>query len=279
MPITVCNLTTYDQFLQVQSLHRTIWGIREGLYPPMLNTAAHNGGLVLGAFDSEKMVGFSFAFLGCHSDGTLKLCSQTTGLLPEYRHKGLGERLKWAQYDHARAVGLQLITWTVDPLEAPNAILNFRKLGSASRMYHVNLYGEHFSTFGEGLPADRLTIEWWLAQGRVPRLRRGEATTPLPSTGPIVNPAKGQGLSLQITELDLSLDAPNLLLEIPVDFQGMRQVDMSLALDWRLRTRLAFQKYFEHGYQIEDAFSTWENGERRVFYVLKNGETSEVLNK
>ena len=268
MPYTIRLLTTYDQFLQVQALHRTIWGLEEGLYPPMLNTAAHNGGVVLGAYDGERMVGFSFAFLGCHPDGTLKLCSQTTGLLPEYRHKGLGEQLKWEQYDRARAMGLPLITWTVDPLEAPNAILNFRKLGAISHTYHVNLYGEHFSAFGEGIPADRLTVEWWLAQGRVPRLRRGEATPPLTASGPVANPTEGTGLTRHITRLDLSLTEPHILLEIPADLQTLRQSNLPLALDWRLQTRQTLQHYFEHGYQIEDAFSTWEEGEQRVFCVL-----------
>lgn len=274
MSIQIRQLTTYKQFQQVQTLHRTIWGLTEGLYPPVLNTAAHNGGVVLGAYDDsvphgEKMIGFSFAFLGRHTDGTLKLCSQTTGLLPEYRHHGLGERLKWTQYDLARANDLRLITWTVDPLEAPNALLNFRKLGGICRTYHVNLYGEHFSAFGEGLPADRLTVEWWLDQGRVPRLRRGSATTPLPISGPLATPTTGNGLTRQITHLDLSLDTPSVLVEIPADIQTMRQSHLPLALDWRLQTRLTLQTYFEKSYKIEDAYATWQNDEQRVFYVLK----------
>jgi len=269
MSITIRDLKTYDEFLQVQALHRIIWGLEEGLYPPMLNTAAHSGGVVLGAFDGEKMVGFSFAFLGRHPDNTLKLCSQTTGLLPAYRGQKLGEQLKWAQYDRAYAAGLHLITWTVDPLEAPNAILNFRKLGGICQTYYENLYGEHFSAFGDRLPSDRFLVEWWLDQMRVSRLRRGEATTPLPPAGHIANPATGQGLSRQITCLDLSLNTPVVLIEIPADIQSMRRANLSLAREWRLRTRQAFQTYFTHGYQIEDAFSSWPDGERQVYLVLK----------
>jgi predicted GNAT superfamily acetyltransferase len=269
MSIVIRDLTTYDEFVQVQALHRTIWGLREGLSPPMLYTAAHNGGVVLGAFDDETMVGFSFAFLGRHPDGTLKLCSQTTGLLPAYRHLGLGARLKWDQYDRARKSGLQLITWTVDPLEAPNALLNFRKLSGVCHTYLPNLYGEHFSTFGEGMPADRLLVEWWLENPRVVRLRRGEATVPLIPAAPFVNPTRGTGLARYIDHLDLSLRTPDLFLEIPADIQALRRVNLPLALDWRLKTRLVFQTYFELGYQIEDAFTTWENGERRVFLSLE----------
>lgn len=269
MPITIRDLTNYDEFVQVQTLHRTIWGLSEGLYPPMLNTAAHSGGIVLGVFDGDKMIGFSFGFLGRHADGTLKLCSQTSGLLPAYRHQGLGERLKWEQFDRARKAGLQLITWTVDPLEAPNALLNFRKLGGICHTYYVNLYGEHFSSFGEGMPADRLLVEWWLENPRVLRLRRAEATVPLTPFAPVANPARGTGFSRQIDHLALSLSTPEILLEIPADIQALRRTDLSLALDWRLKTRQAFQACFENGYQIEDAFFTWEDMERRVFLVLK----------
>ncbi|NUM48916.1 MAG: GNAT family N-acetyltransferase [Anaerolineales bacterium] len=272
MTIHIRDLTTYHEFTQVQSLHRTIWGLSEGLYPPMLNTAAHNGGVVLGAFDDDTMIGFSFAFLGRHPNGTLKLCSQTTGLLPTYRHQGLGERLKWEQFDRARKTGLQLITWTVDPLEAPNAILNFRKLGGLCHTYHVNLYGEHFSAFGEGMPADRLTVEWWLENPRVLRLRRGEATLPLTTSSPVANPARGNGFSRQITHLDLTLTTPTILLEIPVDIQALRRTNLPLARDWRLNTRQVLQTYFANSYQIRDAYSTWADTERRVFYVLKKEE-------
>ncbi|MCB9136382.1 MAG: hypothetical protein H6636_13210 [Anaerolineales bacterium] len=266
MAIQVRDLQTYDEFTQVQALHRKIWGLSEGLYPPMLNTAAHNGGIVLGAFDEETMIGFSFAFLGKHADGTLKLCSQTTGLLPNYRHQGVGEQLKWEQFDRACAANLRLITWTVDPLEAPNALLNFRKLGGLCHAYHVNLYGEHFSAFGEGMPADRLTVEWWLDTPRVAQ-RRTKTFSSNAFIAPLINPTHSTGFSQKIAHLDLFLTDPTLLLEIPADIQGMRHTVFPNALDWRLQIRKALQTYFQKGYQITDAFSN-SNSEQRVFLVL-----------
>jgi predicted GNAT superfamily acetyltransferase len=268
MSIIIRDLQTYEEFTHVQALHRTIWGLDEGLYPPMLNTVAQNGGVVLGAFDNEKMIGFSFAFLGRHHDGTLKLCSQTTGLLPDYRGQKLGEQIKWAQYDRALTANIRLITWTVDPLEALNANLNFRKLGGICRAYYENLYGENFSDFGKGMPSDRFLVEWWLDQGRVPRLRRGEATVPLSPTSPVANPTQRKGLSRQITSLDLSIDTSSLTLEIPANIQKLRQTNLSLAIDWRLQTRQAIVHYLSRGYIIEDFFTSWKDDEQRVFYVL-----------
>ena len=131
MKIDIEILNIYSQFLEVQKLHQTIWGLPEGggLYPPMLYTASISGGLVLGAKDGGKIIGFLFGFLGKHDDGTIKLCSQTMGILPEYRNLGIGTRLKWEQRAKMVNAGVSLITWTFDPLEAANATLNLHKLG------------------------------------------------------------------------------------------------------------------------------------------------------
>ncbi len=270
MTITIRALTRFEEFLELQQLHQTIWGIQAGLYPPMVNTASQNGGVVLGAFDGERMVGFSFAFLGRHHDGSLKLCSQTTGFLPEYRGQGLGTAIKWAQFDRARQMQIPLITWTFDPLEAPNAYLNLHKLGGTSHTYKVNIYGEHFSRFGEGMPSDRLILEWWLEDERVNRLRQGETPPADPPPAPIINPARGPGLTRKISRLELEHAAAEVLLEIPANIQAMRQSDMSLAREWRFATRKAFQTYFQRGYTAVDVYKKRLNNEIRVYYALRN---------
>ncbi len=131
MHLAVRDLTQYEEFLQVRDVQQQVWGFTggEGLYPPVLNTAAENGGTVIGAFDGLKMIGFIYGFVGIHTDRRLKLCSQTMGILAEYRNKGIAATLKWAQRQRVLENGIDLITWTYDPLEAPNARLNLRTLG------------------------------------------------------------------------------------------------------------------------------------------------------
>ena len=177
--------------------------------------------------------------------------------------------MKWVQYDRALTSGLSLITWTVDPLEAPNAILNFRKLGGICQTYFENLYGDQFSRLGKGMPSDRFQVEWWLDQGRVSRLRRGESTVPIPPSGPFANPTSGDSTFRHITKLDLDLDSPHVVVEIPSDIQTLRQTNLPLALEWRMKTRQVFQSYFSRGYFVSDGFLTWEENSRRVFYTLK----------
>ena len=58
--------------------------------------------------------------------------------------------------------GIDLITWTFDPLEARNAWLNFGKLGAVCNTYLRNVYGNLQDGLNAGLPSDRLQVDWWI---------------------------------------------------------------------------------------------------------------------
>jgi predicted GNAT superfamily acetyltransferase len=54
MSFTIRDLASYDEMVALRQLQQEIWGLAEpdaGLYPPLLVSAAKNGGTVLGAFD------------------------------------------------------------------------------------------------------------------------------------------------------------------------------------------------------------------------------------
>ena len=268
---TIRDLTTYEEFVQVRRLQQVIWGFDDpdtGLYPPVLFTASKNGGVVLGAFDPEgRMIGYIFGFLGREPGGPLKLCSQTMGVLPEWRSRGVATALKWAQRDRALAGGLSLITWTFDPLESPNARLNMHKLGAVSRRYWRNIYGEHFGALNEGLPTDRLLVEWWIRGRRVAEAARGEMETKDQQAIPVFEVA-GQGTARRVTAFHADLDAPGLSLEVPADIQQLKRADMSLAWDWRLRVREAFETYLGRGYLVTDFITEGRGENRRNAYIL-----------
>ena len=57
------------------------------------------GGLLLGAFDNDQMVGFVFAFPGFES-GRRILHSDMLAVKREYRSHGIGHQLKLAQRTH-----------------------------------------------------------------------------------------------------------------------------------------------------------------------------------
>jgi len=268
--IAIRDLTTYTEFVQVRDVQQACWGFTggEGLYPPVLLTASQNGGTVLGAFDpqgasgtGDKMVGYLFGFLGLHENrGPLKICSQTMGVLPEYRGRGIAEKLKWAQRDRALKLGLKLVTWTYDPLEGPNAYLNLHKLNGLVRVYKRDVYGEHFGALNEGLPTDRFLVEWWVEQVtnikyQISNVKGGLATR-----------VEGTGAGQRLVEVDLKSEDEVVCVETPLDIQAMRTENLSLARDWRFKTREIFETYFSRGYVAVD-FS--REGQRNLYTLWR----------
>jgi len=149
-------------------LQREAWGLADIEVIPvrMLVTQNRVGGLVLGAFENEQIVGFLNAMPGVR-DGMPYWYSQMLAVRNPYRNRGIGSDLKLAQRDHARQRGIHLIEWTFDPLESKNAYLNIAKLGVIARRYYVNLYGATASELQQGLESDRLIAEWWIDKPRL----------------------------------------------------------------------------------------------------------------
>jgi predicted GNAT superfamily acetyltransferase len=259
--ITIRDLTIYDEFLKVREVQQACWGFSggEGLYPPVLLTASQNGGTVLGAFESGKLVGYLFGFLGLHENrGPLKICSQTMGVLAEYRGRSIAEKLKWAQRDRALKLGLKLITWTYDPLEGPNAYLNLHKLNGIVRTYKRNVYGEHFGALNEGLPTDRLLVEWWVEQAPIIKSQLSKLN------GKKITRVEGTGAGQQLVEVDLGSEDEAVRVETPLDIQTMRKENLALAREWRFKTREIFETYFARGYVAID----FSRQDQRNLYTL-----------
>lgn len=274
MSYTIRDLKNYDEMLALRRLQQEIWGLAEpdiGLYPPLLNTAAKNGGVVLGAFDDDsgRMVGFLFGFLGREPGGPFKLCSQTMGVLGEWRGQGIAEALKRVQHERVIAQGLPLITWTYDPLEAPNAHLNLHKLRAVTRTYWVDVYGSNFGALNAGMPTDRLVVEWWVSGHWV---EKPPADPIVLDDAPPVFEIEGQDVQRRIVRSQLGLTSEMIQLEIPADIHPVKAANMELALDWRHKVRRALENYFGKGYIATDFISTVSRGQRHNRYLLQKAK-------
>ncbi len=285
---TIRRLESHADYLAVEDLQRAVWpGPETDLVPRhLLSTAAQNGGLVLGAFDGARLVGFVFGFLGTEDadDGRpamthLKHCSHMLGVLPEYRDQHVGYQLKIAQREFVLKQGVRLITWTYDPLESRNAHLNIARLGAVCRTYKRDAYGSMSDALNAGLPSDRFQVDWWITSNRVrERLEGGRAALTLESFtsagAPTLNPAhvaEADGL-LHPAEKFREPDGVFALVEIPYNFQAIKVYDLALARAWRYHTRELFERLFSSGYLITDFFVESQAGRLRSFYALSQGE-------
>lgn len=243
---------------EVVQLQREAWGMpdSEVVPVPLLVTSAYWDGILIVAECGEEVVGFSYGILGREGDELL-LCSHMLAVVPAYRGRGLGYRLKLAQREEAIRRGLNRVVWTFDPLEARNAFLNLHKLGVWVDRYFVNHYGDMLDDINRGIPSDRLLADW----------RTGRKA---PSTGldtPLVNPASRAG-GLPVPGEILPEDAPSLLLAIPRSMDAIKRHDPDLALRWRLHVREAFETVLAAGYTATDLLP---GDDELAFYVLHRG--------
>lgn len=267
-------LTTIDECRRVAALEREIWGIDDAvdvLSPLVLVASIKRGAILLGAFDDAgRLAGFAYSTPAVKG-GELTQWSHALGVMPDARDSGAGRRLKLAQREAALAMGIGLIEWTFDPLQALNAHFNFARLGVLAEEYDEDAYGTSNSPLHGGAPTDRLVVQWQL---REPHVQRRIATDGLLvirdrsiAAAPLVNPsAGGGGPSLIPGRADLTLNERRLLVEIPAGFGEMLRRDPPLALAWRLHTREIFQSCLRRGYRVVDFFLAREAG--RGHYLL-----------
>jgi predicted GNAT superfamily acetyltransferase len=81
-----------------------------------------------------------------------------------------------------------------------------------------------------------------------------------------VNRVAPSGKWLESVDVDLSVEAPRLLVCIPTGFTDMLARNPELALAWRICTRAIFTTYFARGYRAVDFFL--DRPARRGRYLL-----------
>lgn len=270
-PADYRDLTTLEEYAQVVELERVIWGpgYDEVVPVPILAVTVLRGGVLIGAFVEDRMVGFVYSLPGI-KHGKATAWSHMLGVLDEFRNDGFGHRLKLLQRDRALAMGLDLIEWTYDPMQALNAHLNFSKLGVVVEEYEVNVYGTSSSPLHSGNPTDRFVAEWHIRDAHVERrlaapspltLRAGEV-----SQAQAANAIRWAGDRAECVDVQLDLEGRRVAVPIPMGFAEMLTGAPDLALSWRLATRDIFTAYFSRGYRAVDF--NLDRGRRQGTYLL-----------
>ncbi|MEQ6354667.1 GNAT family N-acetyltransferase [Lysinibacillus sp. M3] len=247
--VRIQKVMTPTEVAEVQILNESIWG-SQAIPSHQLLAAVQNGGLVLGAYLDDKLIGFNYCFVG-YGHGKMYLHSHMIGVEKTYREQGVGELLKHAQQEYAKEYGFQLVIWLFDPLEACMANLSFLKLNSFSLQYENDYYGPLKDDFNDGLPSDRIVVEWWIERDRVDdsldELEEGaEEIVPWSLTvdGLPVLDIEGEFQREQLFYKDAYL------LPIPQYLQKMKVDSPELAEDWRYKVRTILTTLFEQDYAI-----------------------------
>lgn len=250
--------------------------------PALLRALAHSGNYVAGARAGNRMVGASVGFLQL-AGGSFGLHSHITGASAESQGRGVGSALKQHQRAWALARGLEVVTWTFDPLVRRNAFLNLVKLGAEIVEYLPDFYGPMGDGINAGDETDRCMVSWPLAHERAVAASRGAAAEPdldaLGQAGARVLLAEDAAGAPAVTDPGAltSRSTPGggaLLVQVPSDIVAIRAADPELASRWRRALRDTMGEALGHGlvatgitrsgwYVLEHASSPSTGQERR----------------
>jgi len=258
MDIYIKEIHDPDEFGAIVGLEAAIWGDpSDAIRPGTMMALVHEGGLLAGAYDGDKLIGFVFGFPTHKNE---RHHSHMAGVLEEYRGTPAALLLKRFQRDWCLSNGYEQVVWTFDPMRGVNANFNFRKLGITFAEYIPNCYGS-MKGINAGAPSDRAYALWDLRSDRV--YRRIYAPEPEPELDgvPQANAVHGE----EPVELDLGLESKQILFQIPEDWGQILQTDTGLANMWRIHSRQFFGHYFAKGYVATDFV---RNPNR---YVLERG--------
>jgi predicted GNAT superfamily acetyltransferase len=269
--ITLRSLSSPADYLAAVELQKLTWGRDSSEIAPLsiLKIAQKVGGVSAGAFAPDgRLLGFVFGLTGVR-DGKPVHWSHMLAVAPESRDLGLGTRLKLYQRELLLPLGVELVEWTFDPLEARNAHVNFNHLGAGVSAYVRDMYeGETGSDLAKGIGTDRLIVAWRIASQRVVDViagRRPETTQY--RDAPIANPC---GAEIELPPLGPPVDGgmknlPVVRIETPANIQAIKDSDPNAGAAWRASTRRAFEHYLPSGFVV-DAFFRDPDG--RCYYGL-----------
>jgi predicted GNAT superfamily acetyltransferase len=316
--VTLRPLASHEDYHACYELQLVTWGrdFQEGVPPSVLKISQRVGGIAAGAFGAGgELLGYVYGLTGVRPPGSSRSAarapapggrprpellhwSHMLAVAPEARDLGLGTRLKLYQRELLLPLGVEVVEWTYDPLEARNAHLNLNRLGAEAVEYVEDMYkGEMGSDLARGIGTDRFIVSWRIAGERVrdalERLRLengagggggagggagggsgssggggGSAAAPerfldAPAIEPAASGSAGAAGEAGAPPLP---PAPRVRIEIPARIQEFKERQPESALAWRLLTRRAFQAYLARGYRVT-AF--WRDAAGRCWYGVE----------
>lgn len=218
----------------------SIWHAESGapeVEPRLMVAFAESGGYVAGVRVDGMLVGAAIGFprhpVGLHS--------HIAGVVPAHAGRGVGRALKLHQRAWCLERGIDVITWTFDPLVARNAHLNLTRLGAMAPRYLVDHYGPMNDALNSDDPSDRLLVNWNLVGPRT-----GE-----PPPGPAHTVLANQSGEPTPTTAPVPPGTDRVLVAIPGDIEALRRTDPPLARRWRLAVREALNGRMAAGWEIE----------------------------
>lgn len=273
---TIREISTIEELRAVERLQVEVWGIPDLDVVPVyhLVAAQASGGVLLGAFDHDEMVGFAYGFVGFERGRTVHH-SHMLAVREDYRSQRLGIRLKSEQRKFVMDQGIDTMTWTFDPLRSLNASFNFGKLGVIADRYFPDFYGSEAASFLHRNGTDRLWVTWHLSDPRVSAKLEGRSVSADISSLPVLVAVCETSAPI-VRDLKAALRSPQFVIEIPGDIAIIEAENLEMAKNWRTTTRTAFTAALDAGYIVSDFVRSNGSGRNVGSYILSKDESLKI---
>lgn len=271
--IVIRDIESRAEMRAVEELQKEVWGMPDLDVVPLYHLVATKaaGGVLIGAFDGESLVGFVYGFTS-YEHGQMAHHSHMLAVKPGFRNFKLGHKLKLAQRERVINQGISFMTWTYDPLQSLNAHFNLGTLGVYADRYLVDFYGVEAASFLHRTGTDRLWVTWPLEGGRVNE-RFDEKTLELEMKRVVPLVEQVAENQPHANALGAGLARETALIEIPADINILQESSVVLASQWREATRWAFTEALSAGYIVVDFYRQQRGNQRLGIYLLSRKET------
>jgi predicted GNAT superfamily acetyltransferase len=239
---------TKDDLAECASLIQDVFGFRDKDSIPAweMYVVSQNGGLALGAFVDDELVGAQYAFAAF--DGRQPfLHSNGLAVRPEYQDLGIGEMLKLVQRTRALRLGYERIRWTTGALSSRQLYLYLTKL-SAQLVDHrrqpmAGLLPDHVAT-------DEVVIDWHLRDA-AKNMRFDPQPVSASELPYLATSTEDIGDGLRRFTRSHAEEAPSSScdLEIPWDVHELQHRSPAVAAEWYAGVATAMQKLLHDGYR------------------------------
>jgi len=244
-----CGRPGEEEAAEIRSMQQSIWhSPPDGLYPSDLHSVEGGAGCSLVARIDGAVAGFLlgfFRFSACTAMPAfvpfrqeLQLESQLLAVAPGLRRRRIGQALKRLQARQALESGIDLISWTTDPLLFANGLLNFTRLGAVACEFKPSLYS--FRNELNRVTAARLNLLWAVRTKRVQKALLGSGhfgPIEIESDPDLTVVNQGHGAPL------LSATSARIAIEIPSDWVALQRQDQPAAQRWRDVTNQLLDHY------------------------------------
>lgn len=270
MNIKIREIVGQEELLAVEKFQKEAWEIPDLDVVPLtqLIAAKQAGGVLIGGFDGNELVGFIYGFVG-FEHGITTHHSHMLAVRSDYRGHNLGYMLKLAQREFVIAQGITEMTWTFDPLQSLNAYFNFSRLGVVSNCYLIDFYGAQAASSLHQNGTDRLWVKWPLRNRSVlERLSGKSKTIALDHLEPFVE--MNEKNSPKLYEIS---SVEGAYIEIPTRIAEIERKRFELAVEWRQATRKAFTDAFAAGFLVIGFVRGSQSGK----YILSRRKITDLI--